>query len=61
MRWPATRPAATRCSAELFATTDAIAAQCWTEDEIGDLLLRLSHSMADEVDALAALAPQFPV
>ncbi len=44
-------------SAELFATTDAIAAQNWDDDEIGDLLLRLSRSMADEVDALAALAP----
>jgi len=42
-------------SAELFATTDAIAAQSWTDDEIGDLLLRLSHSMADEVQVLAAL------
>lgn len=42
-------------SAELFATTDAIAAQCWTDDEIGDLLLRLSRSMAAEVETLAAL------
>ncbi len=42
-------------SAELFEATDAIAAQNWTEDEIGDLLLRLSRSMTDEVDALAAL------
>ena len=42
-------------SAELFTTIDAIAAQQWTDDEIGDLLEQLSSSMAEEVEALAAL------
>lgn len=44
-------------SAELFATTDAIAAQRWTSDEIGGLLKRLSKAMADEVEHLTALDP----
>ena len=44
-----------RLSAELFATTDVIAQQSWTDGEIGALLRRLSAAMADEVEAIAAL------
>ncbi|MDQ3470434.1 MAG: FAD-dependent monooxygenase [Actinomycetota bacterium] len=44
-----------RLSAQLFETTDVIAGQRWTEDDIGALLLQLSAAMADEVDALADL------
>ena len=46
-----------RLSLPLFTITDTIAAQRWTDAEIGDLLLQLSSAMADEVDALAALDP----
>jgi flavin-dependent dehydrogenase len=44
-----------RLSLALFDTVDSIAAQRWTDAEIGPLLRRLSASMAEEVDALAAL------
>ncbi|MBA3289431.1 MAG: hypothetical protein H0U21_15680 [Acidimicrobiia bacterium] len=46
-----------RLSADLFSVTDTIAGHRWTDDAIGDLLLRLSASMADEVAALAELEP----
>jgi 2-polyprenyl-6-methoxyphenol hydroxylase-like FAD-dependent oxidoreductase len=46
-----------RLSLPLFRTTDTIAAQRWTDAEIGGLLLQLSSAMADEVDALVALDP----
>ena len=46
-----------RLSLPLFRTTDTIAAQRWTDAEIGALLLQLSAAMADEVDALVALDP----
>ena len=36
---------------------DVICGHRWTDDEIGDLLLRLSAAMADEVDVLAGLPP----
>jgi flavin-dependent dehydrogenase len=42
-------------SLPLFRTTDLIAAQRWTDAEIGGLLFQLSAAMADEVDALVAL------
>jgi 2-polyprenyl-6-methoxyphenol hydroxylase-like FAD-dependent oxidoreductase len=42
-------------SLSLFTITDTIAAQRWTDAEIGALLLELSKAMADEVDTLAAL------
>jgi 2-polyprenyl-6-methoxyphenol hydroxylase-like FAD-dependent oxidoreductase len=44
-----------RLSLPLLRTTDTIAAQRWTDAEIGALLLQLSSAMADEVDTLAAL------
>jgi 2-polyprenyl-6-methoxyphenol hydroxylase-like FAD-dependent oxidoreductase len=44
-------------SAELFDVVDVIAGQRWTDDEIPELLLRLSAAMGDEVEALAALGP----
>ena len=44
-----------RLSAELFRVTDRIAACDWTADEISELLIQLSASMADEVTELAAL------
>jgi flavin-dependent dehydrogenase len=44
-----------RLSLPLFKLTDTIAAQRWTDAEIGGLLLQLSAAMADEVDTLAAL------
>jgi 2-polyprenyl-6-methoxyphenol hydroxylase-like FAD-dependent oxidoreductase len=43
-------------SVELFEITEVIAGHRWTDDEIGDLLLRLSRSMSAEVSALAALS-----
>jgi 2-polyprenyl-6-methoxyphenol hydroxylase-like FAD-dependent oxidoreductase len=46
-----------RLSLPLFAVVDTIAAQRWSDDEIGGLLLQLSSAMADEVDAIAALDP----
>ena len=42
-------------SAELFAVTEIIAGHGWTDEEISDLLVRLSRSMSSEVSALAAL------
>ena len=39
----------------LFLITDQIATQRWTDATIGELLIQLSASMADEVDALVAL------
>ncbi len=39
----------------LFLITDQIATQRWTDATIGGLLIRLSASMAEEVDALVAL------
>jgi 2-polyprenyl-6-methoxyphenol hydroxylase-like FAD-dependent oxidoreductase len=44
-----------RVSLDLFEVTDTIASQQWDDDEIGALLLRLSASMAAEVDAIASL------
>jgi flavin-dependent dehydrogenase len=44
-----------RLSGDLFDVVDEIAAQRWTEDEIPALLLRLSASMAAEVDAITEL------
>ncbi len=46
-----------RLSLPLFNVVDTIAAQRWSDDEIGGLLLQLSSAMADEVDAIAALDP----
>jgi 2-polyprenyl-6-methoxyphenol hydroxylase-like FAD-dependent oxidoreductase len=46
-----------RLSLPLFHVVDTIAAQRWSDDEIGGLLLQLSSAMADEVDAIAALDP----
>jgi flavin-dependent dehydrogenase len=43
-------------SRDLFEAIDVIAGHRWADDEIGDLLLRLSAAMADEVDVLARLA-----
>lgn len=42
-------------SLPLFEVIDTIASHRWTNAEIGDLLLRLSSSMADEVELLAGL------
>ena len=42
-------------SADLFEITDVIAGHRWTDEEISDLLIRLSRSMSAEVSALAAL------
>ncbi len=44
-------------SHELFDVMDVICGHRWTDDEIGDLLLRLSAAMSDEVDVLAGLPP----
>ena len=44
-----------RLSMPLFLITDQIATQRWTDATIGGLLIRLSASMAEEVDALVAL------
>jgi 2-polyprenyl-6-methoxyphenol hydroxylase-like FAD-dependent oxidoreductase len=44
-----------RLSLPLFWITDTIAAQRWTDSEIGALLLELSSAMVEEVDTLAAL------
>ena len=44
-----------RLSMPLFLITDQIATQRWTDATIGGLLIQLSASMADEVDALVAL------
>jgi flavin-dependent dehydrogenase len=44
-----------RLSQALFDTVDAIAAQRWTDAEIGGLLRQLSASLTGEVDALADL------
>ena len=44
-------------SSELFAVTEEIAGHRWTDDEIPGLLLRLSASMNDEIELLAALRP----
>jgi 2-polyprenyl-6-methoxyphenol hydroxylase-like FAD-dependent oxidoreductase len=42
-------------SLPLFEVVDTIASHQWTNAEIGDLLRRLSSSMADEVELLAGL------
>jgi flavin-dependent dehydrogenase len=52
--YQATRDALSR---ELFDVMDVICGHRWTDDEIGDLLLRLSAAMAGEVDLLAGLPP----
>lgn len=44
-----------RLSLPLFAITDTIAGQRWTDEEIPGLLLQLSAAMADEVEVLSAL------
>ena len=44
-----------RLSFPLFDVTDALASFTWTDDDIGALLLEMSSSMKDEVDAIAAL------
>jgi flavin-dependent dehydrogenase len=44
-----------RLSVDLFDTVDSIARHDWTEDEVSELLLRLSSAMAEEVELLAAL------
>jgi 2-polyprenyl-6-methoxyphenol hydroxylase-like FAD-dependent oxidoreductase len=49
-----------RLSRDLFATVDSIARLEWSESEIASLLLDLSASMADEVDAIAGLEPIAP-
>jgi flavin-dependent dehydrogenase len=53
--YQATRDALSR---ELFDVIDVICGHRWSDDEIGDLLLRLSAAMSDEVDVLAGLPPQ---
>lgn len=47
-------------SRHLFEVIDVIAGHRWTDQEIGDLLLRLNASMTNEVDALAALTITAP-
>jgi 2-polyprenyl-6-methoxyphenol hydroxylase-like FAD-dependent oxidoreductase len=42
-------------SGSLFDVIDTIARHSWTDDEIGDLLMRLNSAMSDEVKALAEL------
>jgi flavin-dependent dehydrogenase len=49
-----------RLSADLFETTDLIAANNWSLEEIAALLLRLSSAMTMEVEALAALDAAVP-
>jgi 2-polyprenyl-6-methoxyphenol hydroxylase-like FAD-dependent oxidoreductase len=44
-----------RLSLQLFAVTDVIASQRWTDADIGPLLLEASSAMAEEVDVLADL------
>jgi len=44
-----------RLSTPLFEVTERIASNEWDDAEIGSLLLQLSASMADEVEALASL------
>jgi 2-polyprenyl-6-methoxyphenol hydroxylase-like FAD-dependent oxidoreductase len=44
-----------RLSLSLFHTVDRVASNEWDDNEIASLLRQLSSSMADEVDALAAL------
>jgi 2-polyprenyl-6-methoxyphenol hydroxylase-like FAD-dependent oxidoreductase len=44
-------------SGTLFDVIELIASHTWTDDDIPDLLLRLSAAMSDEVEALAALDP----
>jgi flavin-dependent dehydrogenase len=50
--YQATRDALAR---ELFDVIDVICGHHWNDAEIGDLLLRLSAAMSDEVDVLAGL------
>lgn len=47
-------------SADLFDVMDVIAGHQWTEDEIPDLLLRLTAAMSDEVELLSQLPPLSP-
>jgi 2-polyprenyl-6-methoxyphenol hydroxylase-like FAD-dependent oxidoreductase len=44
-----------RVSLPLFTTINTIAAMRWSEAEIKSLLLQLNSTMADEIDAIAAL------
>jgi flavin-dependent dehydrogenase len=44
-----------RLSIPLFDIVDQIAGHEWTDGEIGDLLIRLSSAMTDEVETLAAM------
>jgi 2-polyprenyl-6-methoxyphenol hydroxylase-like FAD-dependent oxidoreductase len=44
-----------RLSLPLFTTSNTIAAMRWSEAEIKSLLLQLNSTMADEIDAIAAL------
>ncbi len=43
-------------STPLFDVTDVIAGHRWSDQQIGDLLLRLNAAMSDELDTLADLA-----
>jgi 2-polyprenyl-6-methoxyphenol hydroxylase-like FAD-dependent oxidoreductase len=52
-RYQTTRDA---LSSALFDVVDVIAGHRWTDDEIPNLLLQLNATMADEVEALAALS-----
>jgi flavin-dependent dehydrogenase len=54
-RYQATRDSLSR---ELFDVMDVICGHLWTDDEIGELLLRLSAAMSEEVDVLAGLPTQ---
>ena len=47
-------------SVPLFEVADTIASHRWNDAEIGGLLLRLSSSMADEVELLAGLDHRGP-
>jgi flavin-dependent dehydrogenase len=42
-------------SSSLFEVMDEIAGHRWTDNQIGDLLLRLNAAMSDELDVLAGL------
>jgi flavin-dependent dehydrogenase len=44
-----------RLSTPLFEVGDELASHRWTDDTVGDVLLRLSSAMADEVETLLAL------
>jgi flavin-dependent dehydrogenase len=44
-----------RLSVDLFDTVDLIARHDWNEEEVSELLLRMSSAMAEEVEMLASL------